>query len=112
MFVPTGPNPRQWLRPVIALAVVAALGTVFWLLSDGKEPARTAREAKVGDCLENRGTHAKPVLFTVNCADAKADYKIRFTPGPRGECPAEFTQYEERGGRLGDTTLCLTRVDH
>ncbi|MEU7641908.1 MULTISPECIES: LppU/SCO3897 family protein [unclassified Streptomyces] len=116
MFTPTGPPRRPWLRPVIALAVVATLGTGFWVLSvltdDGKPPEKVARDARIGDCLENRGTHSEPVLFTIECKDAKADYQIVLRPGSRGTCPDQYDQYEERGGRLGDTTLCLNPMRH
>lgn len=88
----------------------------FWVLtmvtSDGKPPEKVARNAVAGDCLENRGTHAHPVLFTVPCRDAKADYKVMFSAIRQGKCPPEFDEYTERGGRLGDTTLCLIPVRH
>ncbi|RXS84879.1 hypothetical protein EST92_09725 [Streptomyces sp. TM32] len=88
----------------------------FWVLSmvsdDGKPPQRDARDAVAGDCLENRGTHADPVLFTIACSDTKADYKVKFSATRQGKCPPEFDEYTERGSRLGDTTLCLTPVPH
>ncbi|UKY55583.1 LppU/SCO3897 family protein [Streptomyces inhibens] len=116
MFTPTGPVRRPWLRPLIALGAVFVVGAGFWVLTvvsdDGKPSAKVARDAVVGDCLENRGTHADPVLFTIGCSDAKADYKVMINATRRGACPPEFDEYTERGGRLGQTTLCLTPVRH
>ncbi|MEU9125179.1 hypothetical protein AB0C96_36005 [Streptomyces sp. NPDC048506] len=116
MFTPTGPPRRPWLRPLIGIgafvAVAAGYGVLSLIADDGKPPAETARDAVPGDCLENRGTHSDPVLFTIPCSDAKADYKVMFSATRQGKCPAEFDQYTERGGRLGDVTLCLTRVKH
>ncbi|MFG3117486.1 hypothetical protein ACGF4C_24180 [Streptomyces sp. NPDC048197] len=95
------------------MSVVAA---GFWVLNtvvdDGKPPAQEARYAGAGDCLENRGTHADPVMFTIACSDTKADYKVMFSATAQGKCPPEFDEYTERGGRQGDTTLCLTAVHH
>lgn len=116
MFTPTGPARRPWLRPLIALGAVTVAFAGFWVLSmatdDGKPPERGARDAVAGDCLENRGTHADPVLFTVACGDAKADYRVRFSATRQEKCPAGFDEYTERGSRLGDITLCLTPVHH
>ncbi|MFF4603736.1 hypothetical protein ACFY12_13500 [Streptomyces sp. NPDC001339] len=112
MFTPTGvPARRPWLRPLIALGAVAVAFTGFWALSvltdDGKPPAKTADKASVGECLENRGTDAKPVLFTIDCKDAKAEYMIAMNPGYQGTCPSEFDEYKETGGRLRYTQLRL-----
>ncbi|GAA2347011.1 hypothetical protein OHT20_00120 [Streptomyces caniferus] len=82
------------------------------MTDDGKPPAEVARHAVAGDCLENRGTHANPVLFTIPCGDTKADYKVMFSATPQGKCPPEFDEYTERGGLNGNTTLCLTQVHH
>ncbi|MFH8573693.1 hypothetical protein [Streptomyces sp. NPDC017993] len=116
MFTPTGPPRRPWLRPLIALGIVIVVFAGLWVLTvvtdDGKPPSEVARYAVAGDCLENRGTHAKPVLFTIPCSDTKADYKVRFSATRYGKCPPEFDEYTERGGRQGDTTLCLTAVRH
>lgn len=116
MFTPTGPDRRPWLRPLIALGVLGVTTAGFWALTllsdDGKPSAEVARYAVAGDCLENRGTHAKPVMFTIPCSDTKADYKVMFSATAQGKCPPEFDEYTERGGRTGDTTLCLTQVRH
>lgn len=116
MFTPTGPARRPWLRPLIALGAVALVFAGFGVLSmltdDGKPPEKVARDAVAGDCLDNRGTHADPVLFTVPCSGTKADYKVMFSATRQRKCPPEFDEYTERGSRLGDTTLCLTRVHH
>lgn len=116
MFTPTGPARRPWLRPVIALGAVIVVGSGFWVLNtvldDGKPPTKVARDARVGDCLENRGTHANPDLYTIACGDAKADYKVMIDATLRHKCPAEFDEYTERGGTSGETTLCLTAVRH
>ncbi|MFG2895391.1 hypothetical protein [Streptomyces sp. NPDC048248] len=115
MFTPTGPARRPWLRPLIALGIVTVVFAGLWILSvvtdDGKPDAKVARYAVSGDCLENRGTHAKPVMFTIACSDAKADYKVRFSATQYGKCPPEFDEYTERGG-THYTTLCLTPVGH
>ncbi|MER6839283.1 LppU/SCO3897 family protein [Streptomyces platensis] len=116
MFTPTGPERRPWLRPLIALGVLAAVfggfGVLTLVTDDGKPPQKSADDAVAGDCLDNHGTHAHPNLFTVPCGDAKADYKVMFSATLQGKCPPEFDEYTERGGRGGDTTLCLTRVRH
>lgn len=116
MFTPTGPARRPWLRPLIALGIVSVVAAGFCVLNavvdDGKPPAQVARYAGAGDCLENRGTHADPVMFTIACSDTKADYKVMFSATRQGKCPPEFDEYTERGGRQGDTTLCLTAVHH
>ncbi|MGG7568797.1 LppU/SCO3897 family protein [Streptomyces sirii] len=116
MFTPTGPERRPWLRPLIAVGVLAAIGVGFWGLStltdDSKPSAKDARDAKVGDCLENRGTHADPVLFTIPCSKAKATYKVVIDASLQGTCPRELDKYTERGGRQGETTLCLKPVHH
>ncbi|MFH8632292.1 hypothetical protein ACH4CC_20875 [Streptomyces lydicus] len=116
MFTPTGPARRPWLRPLIALGAVIVVGSGFWVLNtvldDGKPPTKVARDARVGDCLENRGTHANPDLYTIACGDAKADYKVMIDATLRHKCPAEFDEYTERGGTSGETTLCLTAVRH
>ncbi|MFE1176357.1 hypothetical protein [Streptomyces sp. NPDC058773] len=97
MFVPTGPERRPWLRPLIALGIVIAVFTGVWVLTvvtdDGKPPVKEARDAVAGDCPENRGTHADPVLFTIPCSDAKADYKVMFSATLQGKCPPEFDEY-------------------
>jgi hypothetical protein len=116
MFTPTGPERRPWLRPLIAVGVLVGVGAGFWGLSaltdDGKPPVKAARDARVGDCLDNRGTHDDPVLFTIACSDAKADYKIVIDATLQGTCPRELDKYTERGGRQGRTTLCLQPVRH
>ncbi|MFJ6752852.1 MULTISPECIES: hypothetical protein [unclassified Streptomyces] len=118
MFTPTGPKPRRWLRPVIALVAVVALGAGFWGLTavseDGKPHPKSASEAMVGECLENRGSQATPHLFTIGCNNTKADYKIVTHPGYGEKCRPEYDTYEERGGRLGepDRVLCLGPLHH
>ncbi|WP_162596778.1 hypothetical protein [Streptomyces sp. NEAU-S7GS2] len=116
MFTPTGPAPRPWLRPLIVLGALFVAGTGFWgltrLADDGKPQSEIARYAVAGDCLENRGTHAKPVIFTIPCTDTKADYRVMFSATSQGKCPPEFDEYTERGGRNGNTTLCMTPVRH
>ncbi|MFI6768594.1 hypothetical protein [Streptomyces sp. NPDC050355] len=116
MFTPTGPERRPWLRPLIAVGALAAVALGFWGLSaltdDGKPPAKVARDAKVGDCLENRGTHTKPVLFTTPCSEAKANYKVVIDASLQGTCPRELDKYTERGGHQGETTLCLKPLRH
>ncbi|MFG2095542.1 hypothetical protein [Streptomyces sp. NPDC048612] len=95
---------------------MSAVMAGFWALTmatdDGKPPAEVARYADAGDCLDNRGTHANPVLFTIACSDTKANYKVMFSATAQGKCPQEFDEYTERGGRNGNTTLCMTRVRH
>ncbi|WP_066928925.1 hypothetical protein [Streptomyces sp. NBRC 110611] len=116
MFTPTGvPARRPWLRPLIAFGAVAVAFTGFWVLTvltdDGKPPAKDAREANAGECLENRGTQAKPVLFTIGCNDAKAEYMIATKPGYQGTCAPEFDVYEEKRNRL-KYTVCLRPLRH
>ncbi|MGW3013773.1 LppU/SCO3897 family protein [Streptomyces sp. NPDC001219] len=59
-----------------------------------------------------RGPQAPGTPLTIACSDTKADYKVMFSATAQGKCPQEFDEYTERGGRNGDTTLCMTRVRH
>ncbi|MEV5597403.1 hypothetical protein [Streptomyces sp. NPDC052496] len=114
MFTPTGPPRRPWLRPLIAVGILAVAAAGFWgltaLTDDGKPPSEVAGKAKIGQCLENRGTHDDPVLFTIGCEQDKADYKLEVNPGPNGKCPPELDEYTERGRHVGYVKLCLSRL--
>ncbi|MFG2142245.1 hypothetical protein [Streptomyces sp. NPDC048650] len=110
-FIPTGPRRRPWMPALIGFGALAAFGLVCWGLSTDDPPVKTAREASVGDCLENRGSHAKPVLFAIDCSNTKAKYRIvSELYNSDAVCPAKYDQYKETGGRLGDENLCLDRV--
>ncbi|MCB5911256.1 LppU/SCO3897 family protein [Streptomyces pinistramenti] len=103
-------NPVRFSLIAVALLVLAGGG--LWALTGNSTPVRTAKEARVGECLENRGTTADPALFVIDCDAAKAEYKIGADSSRIDECPAGTTRYTERQGRIKTVTLCLADVSH
>ncbi|WP_327355360.1 LppU/SCO3897 family protein [Streptomyces sp. NBC_01304] len=116
VFVPTGQVRRPWLRPVVAFGALVVFGGGFWamgaLADDGKPPAEIASKAYVGDCVENRASKSDPVVFTIPCDDAGAEYKVMAHEYGRYTCPAGTVTYYETGGRKATLTLCLQPVRH
>ncbi|MDG4858329.1 hypothetical protein P8605_09215 [Streptomyces sp. T-3] len=116
VFIPTGPVRRPWLRPVIGLgAAMLAVGG-FWVLSvvadDGNPYGKGADDARVGDCVENRGTDSDPALFTIACDDTKAAYKVLLQENREAACPSGTDSTYTRSRTYGGVTLtlCLAAV--
>ncbi|MFC7303913.1 hypothetical protein ACFQVC_06755 [Streptomyces monticola] len=116
---PMAPPPRRGRNPSTVIGIIClVLGLGFLatmlLLGRGGEAARVGRDAKVGECLEHRGTRGDPVLFVIDCGDEKADFRLverLSSVGSDGKCRAGLTRYEEsRNGRVV-MTLCLAPPD-
>ncbi|MFF3764274.1 hypothetical protein ACFYYR_09330 [Streptomyces sp. NPDC001922] len=125
-----GPAPRPPRRPGSSLkvkifAVVVALGiAAVWSYNSkgntltknkhGRTVAKGAEKAAVsaepGDCVENKGTQAKPVIELVECGSIKAEFKVVETDSV-DTCPAGTSRYQELHNGVPQITRCLKPLE-
>lgn len=91
----------------IRLGVLVVLGVIAFAWSQFNGDPSTA---KVGDCVQNKGTDANPDVHVIGCSDPKALYKVLKTASGSNDSVCDnvtgtVVAYTESGS--DNLTLCL-----